>query len=79
MTEIILVKEGIKPTLYYRHICTNCNTTYDIINTITAFKCPECQNDEICVQNQNMLIKKYFKNESDIPSKSLSKKKFNKK
>ena len=81
MENIIVIKPGLEPTIYFRHVCTQCRAILDIKNSILEFKCPGCDNNEICDQSPENMIKKYGEIESSSPrqltknsSKKLSKK-----
>lgn len=77
MEDIIVVKPGIEPQIYYRHICTQCDTELEIKNTHIGFKCPCCNSDEICIHDGSTMIKKFIRTAQTpihIEKKSTSKK-----
>ncbi len=61
MEDIVIVKPGFEPQIYYKHICTQCDAELEIKNTFIGFNCPCCNSDELCVHNGNNMIKKYIR------------------
>jgi predicted RNA-binding Zn-ribbon protein involved in translation (DUF1610 family) len=61
MEDIVVVKKGIVPKIYYVHTCSQCDAVMDIIETVTKFNCPECESHEVCIQDQKTLKKVYLK------------------
>lgn len=61
MTDIVVVKKGIEPQIYYRHICTQCDAELEVKNSFIGFKCPECNSEELCVHNGETMIKRYIR------------------
>lgn len=76
MENIIIVKPGMDPVIYFRHVCNHCRAILDIKISILEFKCPCCLNDDVCDQNPETMIKKYDAVETSprLLTKSLSKK-----
>lgn len=78
MEEIIIVKQGIEPTIYYPHTCSVCEAQLEIKkSTILTFLCPCCQSNETINQDPHHEIKKYNGKTIDqrkISSKNLLKK-----
>ena len=86
MEDIVVVKKGMEPQIYYKHICTQCDAELEVKNSFIGFKCPECGSDELCVHNGDTMIKKYIRTaqsprSSDIKNveKKSSSKKLSKK
>ena len=67
MEDIIIVKKGVDPLIYYVHTCSQCDAVLDIKSTITSFDCPGCQSHETCLQDQKTMKKVYVK-ESGLKS-----------
>jgi predicted RNA-binding Zn-ribbon protein involved in translation (DUF1610 family) len=82
MEDIVIVKMGIEPQIYYRHICTQCDAELEIKNSFIGFKCPCCNSEELCVHNAETMVKKYIRTAQtprsvetkDIVKKTSSKK-----
>ncbi len=68
MEDIVIVKPGIEPQIYYKHICTQCDAELEIKNSFIGFKCPCCNSEELCVHNGESMIKKYIR----TPQRSVS-------
>lgn len=61
MDDIILVKPGIDPIMYYRHVCTRCDAIAEIKGTLVVFTCPHCTYEEPYIQSQDCAVKKYVR------------------
>jgi predicted RNA-binding Zn-ribbon protein involved in translation (DUF1610 family) len=75
MEDIIVITPGIKPTIYYKHTCTQCNAKLEIKDTLTTFKCPWCTSDEKIVPSIENQIKYYGKQNPSSPREKESNKK----
>jgi predicted RNA-binding Zn-ribbon protein involved in translation (DUF1610 family) len=62
MEDIVIVKKGVEPLIYYPHTCSQCDAVLDIKSTIVNFECPECQSAETCLQDHKTMKKVYVKN-----------------
>ena len=67
MEDIVIVKQGIEPLIFYKHICTQCDAELEIRNSYIGFKCPCCSSDELCVHNGESMIKKYIRTAQNTP------------
>lgn len=61
MEDIIVIRPGIDPLIYYRHICTQCDAELQVKNSYIGFTCPCCGSDEICVHNGDTMVKRYVR------------------
>jgi predicted RNA-binding Zn-ribbon protein involved in translation (DUF1610 family) len=64
MDEIIVVKKGVAPKVYFAHTCSQCDAVLDIISTVINFNCPECEHEEVCLQDQTTIKKVYIKDDN---------------
>ena len=69
-----MIKQGIKPIIYYQHICSQCYAILQIKESVKKFKCPGCKNEETGAQNPEVIIKKYVTESSNEPSNDTLKK-----
>ena len=76
MEDIIIIRTGIEPTIYFKHLCTQCDALLEVKITIKEFNCPKCDSDEICIQSPEMMVKKYIResiNGRQLENRSSSK------
>ncbi len=73
MEDIVVVKSGIEPTLYFKHVCTQCDALLEIKSSIKEFKCPGCESEEICVQSPETMVKKYIREGMPLTPRQLGK------
>lgn len=67
MEDIIIVKQGVEPTIYYTHTCSLCEAQLEIKKTTSLyFSCPCCKSNEALMQDPSNEIKKYNGKTSNI-------------
>lgn len=57
---IIVVKPGVEPTIFYSHTCSVCEAQLEVKKSPSLyFACPWCKSNEALMQDSSNEIKRY--------------------